>query len=115
MVLLDCETTDAKPTYHCITESCLLVIENGDIVEKWQSFIQPDQNLPQNIQQLTGITPAMLANAPRFADLAELLLEKLQGRVLVAHNARFDYGFLKNEFSLAGISYSTKPLCSLKC
>jgi DNA polymerase-3 subunit epsilon len=114
MVLLDCETTGGKPTYHRITEIGLLIIENGEIVDTWQSFIQPDQSLPANIQQLTGITPQMLANAPRFEEVADVLLSKLEGRVLVAHNARFDYGFLKNEFSRTGISYTSKPLCSVK-
>jgi len=114
MVILDCETTGSKPTYHRITEIGLLVVENGEIVDTWESFIKPNQHLPQNIQALTGISPDMLVNAPEFAKIADLLLEKLTGRVLVAHNARFDYGFLKNEFSRAGISYTTKPLCSVK-
>jgi len=53
----------------------------------------------------------MLKEAPAFEDIAELLMSKLDGRVLVAHNARFDYGFLKNEFSRVGLNYTTKPLC----
>ena len=114
LVILDCETTGSKPTYHRITELGLLIVENGEIVETWESFIKPNQHLPQNIQSLTGISPEMLVNAPDFSEIADLLLEKLNGRVLVAHNARFDYGFLKNEFSRIGIKYTTKPLCSVK-
>lgn len=114
MVLLDCETTGSKPTYHRIIEIGLLVIENGKIIETWESFIQPDQALPQNIQNLTGITKVMLADAPRFSEIADLLLEKLDGRVLTTHNARFDYGFIKNEFSRVGINFRTDPLCSVK-
>ena len=56
----------------------------------------------------------MLNGAPEFSQIAEELLSKLKGRTLVAHNARFDYSFLKNEFERAGMSYNNKPLCSVK-
>jgi DNA polymerase-3 subunit epsilon len=114
LVILDCETTGGKPTYHRIIEIGLLIIENGKIIETWESFIKPNQHLPQNIQSLTGISPDMLVNAPEFHEIADLLLEKLNGRTLTAHNARFDYGFLKNEFARVGSNYTTKPLCSVK-
>jgi DNA polymerase-3 subunit epsilon len=114
MVLLDCETTGGKAIYHRIIEIGLLVIENGELIEKWQTFIDPKMPLPPFIQRLTGINPSMVDGAPEFADIAEELLSKLEGRTLVAHNARFDYSFLKNEFERAGISYNAKPLCSVK-
>lgn len=114
MVILDCETTGGNARYHRIIEVGLLVIRQGEIIDTWQSFIDPDRPLPATIQNLTGITPKDLKGAPLFADIADVLLSKLQGRVLVAHFARFDYGFIKNEFSRLGISYSNKPLCSVK-
>ena len=114
LVLLDCETTGGKAVYHRIIEIGLLVIENGVLIEKWQSFVDPQVALPPFIQRLTGISPAMLVGAPEFRDIASVLLSKLEGRTLVAHNARFDYSFLKNEFERAGISYNAKPLCSVK-
>ena len=114
MVLLDCETTGGNPKRNRIIEIGLLVIEDGQLLERWQSFIDPETNLPPFIQKITGITPAMLIGAPVFSDIADRLLELLDGRTLVAHNARFDYGFLKNEFSRMGINFSTKPLCSVK-
>lgn len=114
MVLLDCETTGGKASYHRIIEIGLIIIENGQLVEQWQTFLDPERPLPIFIQNLTGIKPEMLRKAPLFSDIAELLLQKLENRVLVAHNARFDYGFLKNEFSRIGINYTTKPLCSVK-
>jgi len=114
MVLLDLETTGGKAIYHRVIEIGLLVIENGELIEKWQSFVDPEISLPPFIQRLTGISPGMLQGAPRFADIAQELLSKLEGRTLVAHNARFDYSFLKNEFERAGISYNAKPLCSVK-
>jgi len=114
MVLLDCETTGGKAIYHRIIEIGLVVIENGELIEKWQTFIDPKIPLPPFIQRLTGISPGMVNGAPEFVDIAEELLSKLKGRTLVAHNARFDYSFLKNEFERAGITYNAKPLCSVK-
>ena len=114
MVLLDCETTGGKAIYHRIIEIGLLVIEKGELIEQWQTFIDPKVVLPGFIQKLTGISPGMVDGAPEFSDIAEELLSKLKGRTLVAHHARFDYGFLKNEFERAGISYNAKPLCSVK-
>jgi len=114
MVLLDCETTGGKAIYHRIIEIGLVVIEHGELIETWQTFIDPKVALPPFIQRLTGISPSMVNGAPEFADIAEELMGKLKGRTLVAHNARFDYSFLKNEFERAGISYNAKPLCSVK-
>ena len=114
MVLLDCETTGGKAIYHRIIEIGLIVIEDGKVIETWQTFIDPKVALPPFIQRLTGITPVMIDGAPAFFDIAEELLSKLKGRTLVAHNARFDYSFLKNEFERAGYSYNAKPLCSVK-
>jgi DNA polymerase-3 subunit epsilon len=114
MVLLDCETTGGNATYNRVIEIGLLIIDDGNLVKRWQSFIDPQTSLPPFIQKITGIEPGMLIGAPLFKDIAEELLELLKDRVLVAHNARFDYGFLKNEFARAGIKYSTKPLCSVK-
>ena len=114
MVLLDLETTGGKVTFHRIIEVGLLIVEQGKIVERWNTLVDPEVPLPQFIQTLTGINPRDIKDAPLFSDIADKLHEKLEGRVLVAHNARFDYGFLKNEFNRVGIKYSTKPLCSVK-
>ena len=114
MVLLDCETTGGNATRNRIIEIGLLVIEEGKLIKRWQSFVDPQTALPPFIQKITGINPGMLIGAPTFSDIAEELLQYLDGRTLVAHNARFDYGFIKNEFSRLDIKFSTKPLCSVK-
>lgn len=114
MVLFDCETTGGRASYHRMTEVGLIVIENGEIIETWQSLINPERTVPAGITRLTGISDAMVKTAPKFAEIADELLRKLSGRVLVAHHARFDYGFLKREFERAGIKYNDKPLCSVK-
>jgi DNA polymerase-3 subunit epsilon len=114
MVILDCETTGGKSTYHRIIELGYLVIDDGQCIHRQQQFINPETSIPAGIQKLTGIRPDMLRDVPRFGDIAEDLLTILKDRVLVAHNARFDYGFLKNEFKRCGIDYKSKPLCSVK-
>jgi DNA polymerase-3 subunit epsilon len=114
MVILDCETTGGRAKYHRIIEIGLVVIEHGRLIETWQSFINPETLVPSFIQKLTGIKPIMLNNAPNFSEIADILHEKLKNRTLVAHNARFDYSFLKSEFSRIGINYTAKPLCSVK-
>ncbi|MDG1818370.1 MAG: 3'-5' exonuclease, partial [Porticoccaceae bacterium] len=85
MVLLDLETTGGKATYNRVIEIGLLVIEQGEVIERWQSFIDPETKLPPFIQKLTGISPSMLYGAPLFAEIAEQLLGYLEGRTLVAH------------------------------
>ena len=114
MVILDCETTGGRAKYHRIIEIGLLVIEDGRLIETWQSFINPETIVPNFIQKLTGIKPNMLNNAPKFSEIADKLHELLENRTLVAHNARFDYSFLKSEFSRIGVNYNAKPLCSVK-
>ncbi len=114
MVILDCETTGGKSSYHRIIEVGLLVIENGKVIKRWQSFVDPEISLPPIITRITGIQQKDLVGAPVFADIADELLQIIEGKILVAHNARFDYGFLRNEFSRLGTSYSAKLLCSVK-
>jgi DNA polymerase-3 subunit epsilon len=114
MVILDLETTGGRAKYHRVIEIGLLVIENGRLIDTWQSFINPETIVPSFIQKLTGIKPNMVNNAPIFAEIADKLHDKLENRTLVAHNARFDYSFLKSEFSRIGVNYNTKPLCSVK-
>ena len=72
MVLLDCETTGGKAIYHRIIEIGLIVIEDGELIETWQTFIDPKVALPPFIQRLTGITPGMINDAPAFFDIAEV-------------------------------------------
>ena len=114
MVLLDCETTGGKPTYHRITEIGLLTIDDGRISGRWQTLLNPCQTISPAITRLTGISNAMVKDAPLFEQIAAELLEYLRERVLVAHNVRFDLGFLKQEFSRIDCRYSPAHFCSAK-
>ena len=114
LVFLDLETTGATAHHDRITEIGLIEVDRGNYVGEWSSLVNPQRRIPPNIQALTGINDAMVAEAPTFEDLAAELYERLADKVLVAHNARFDYGFLRNEFRRLGLEYSPKVLCTVK-
>ncbi|WP_432719282.1 exonuclease domain-containing protein [Jeongeupia wiesaeckerbachi] len=113
LVFVDLETTGATPASDRITEIGIVQVDD-DGVRRWSSLVNPQQPIPPFIQRLTGIDDAMVADAPTFAELAETVLAKLQGRVFVAHNARFDYGFLKQECQRLGLRFSAPVLCTVK-
>ena len=113
-VFLDLETTGATPLKDRITEIALIRYEEGVEVSRWQTLVNPGVHIPLFIQQLTGITNDMVQTAPTFKEVAGELLDHLEGAVLCAHNARFDHGFLKNEFKHIGIDLRQKVLCTVK-
>jgi DNA polymerase-3 subunit epsilon len=114
MVLVDLETTGGKSTQDRIIEIALIRIEKGEVVDRWEQLVNPDMTVPPWITRLTGISTSDVIEKPSFEAIADDLFDRLQGATLVAHNARFDYGFLKNEFKRCNIDYTTKPLCSVK-
>ena len=114
LVFLDVETTGAAAHLDRITEIGLVEVDRGRFAGEWSSLVNPQRHIPAGIQTLTGITDAMVASAPTFEELAPDLYHRLEGKVLVAHNARFDYGFLRNEFRAAGLPYSPVLLCTVK-
>ncbi|OWV28098.1 3'-5' exonuclease family protein [Halomonas campaniensis] len=114
LIFVDVETTGTRTTRDRITEIAALKVVNGELVDRWTSLINPGCKVPAQITQLTGIRDDMLVNAPRFAQIAESLREWLGDGQLVAHNARFDYGFLRNEFKRAGQDYRASLLCTLR-
>ena len=114
LVFLDVETTGTNAVYDRITEVGLVEVERGRVVSEWSALVNPGVRIPSVIQAMTGITDDMVALAPAFEDLAPQLLARLDGKLLVAHNARFDYGFLRNEFRRAGLRYASRVLCTVK-
>jgi DNA polymerase III subunit epsilon len=114
LVIVDVETTGADPASDRITEIAVLEANGFALTGQWSTLVNPGTPLPGAIQALTGITQDMVDCAPRFADVAAELYERLAGRVFVAHNARFDYGFLRREFERAGYKYLAKTLCTVR-
>ena len=114
LIFLDLETTGATAQSDRITEIGLVEVDKGRQIGEWSSLVNPERPIPPLIESLTGITDAMVARAPTFADLAEDLYQRLAGKTLVAHNARFDFGFLQNEFRRAGLKYAADVLCTVR-
>src|SRR5437870_8894951 len=114
LAIVDLETTGTRPAADRVTEIGVLEIERFEVQSQWSTLVNPGVPVPSDVQALTGITREMLASAPRFADLAEDLHERLAGRLFVAHNARFDYGFLRREFDRAGLKFQAKTLCTVR-
>ena len=113
LAFVDLETTGANATVDRITEiGVILVDEDG--VRQWSRLIYPQIRISAFIEQLTGISNAMVSDAPCFEAVAEELSTLLQGYLFIAHNARFDYGFLKNEFKRSGIIFRPTVLCTVK-
>lgn len=110
---VDLETTGTAAAHDRITEVGVVTVDAGGVSE-WSSLVNPGVAVPPFITALTGISDAMVASAPRFDDIAAALEERLAGRVFVAHNARFDHGFLKHEFARVGVTFRPTVLCTVK-
>lgn len=113
IVFVDLETTGATGTSDRITEIGIIEVDAAGARE-WSTLVNPETRISPFIERLTGISNAMVAQAPTFAEIAAEVLDRLQGRLFVAHNARFDYGFLKSEFRRAGHDFRTTVLCTVK-
>ena len=94
-VVVDLETTGASPADCGITEIGAVKTRGGEVVGEFQTLVDPGSPIPPMIVALTGITDAMVVAAPRIEQVLPAFLEFLGDAVLVAHNARFDVGFLK--------------------
>ncbi len=114
LAIVDLETTGAHPAWDRVTEIAVLEIAQGEVLSEWSTLVNPGTSIPPAIQALTGISNAMVAGAPDFEDLAANLYERLEGRIFVAHNARFDYGFLRHAFERAGMRFQARTLCTVK-
>ena len=96
-----------------ITEvGVVFVDENG--VREWSQLLQPQTRISAFIERLTGITNEMVVDAPCFETIADELSKMLEGYLFIAHNARFDYGFLKNEFKRLNLEFRPNVLCTVK-
>jgi DNA polymerase-3 subunit epsilon len=114
LVFIDLETTGTNTLHDRVIEVGFCEVHNGAVIEEWSSLVNPGEPISPFIEQITGITTEMVSGAPSFYEIADELQDKLAGKVLVAHNARFDYGFLKSEFRRLERTFQEKILCTLK-
>lgn len=114
LAIIDVETTGGSSSFDRIIEVGVLRIENNIIVRKFESLINPQMVVSPFIEKLTGISSQSLEDAPTFYEIKDELKEILTGAVCVAHNARFDYSFIKNEFKRFEMEFRAKQLCTVK-
>ncbi|MDF2188783.1 exonuclease domain-containing protein [Paraflavitalea sp. CAU 1676] len=112
--IVDIETTGGYAANNDITEVAIVLHDGEKVVDRFESLVQPQRVIPHYIQVLTGITPAMVEDAPTFTQLAPQIYQLLQGNVFIAHNVNFDYSFLKHHLSQAGYELTTNKLCTVR-
>lgn len=113
LVFVDLETTGATSHVDGITEIGIVEVTASGVTE-WSTLVNPQTRISEFIERLTGISNRMVEDAPVFADIAAEVMDRLHGRIFIAHNARFDYGFLKNALKRCGYDFRPKVLCTVK-
>lgn len=111
---VDVETTGGSPLNHRIIDIALIQVSGGKIIREFQSLVQAGQPVSQFIAQLTGIYDDMLVDAPTFDEIAMEVASMLEGTIFVAHNAPFDYAFVKQECARAGFAVNLPQLCTVR-
>lgn len=112
--IIDIETTGGNSATSRITEVAIFLFDGTKIVNEFSSLINPECPIPPYITTLTGISNQMVANAPRFHEVARQIVEITEGATFVAHNVPFDYRFIQSEFKRLGYDYIRDTLCTVK-
>ncbi|MBU8891770.1 MAG: GIY-YIG nuclease family protein [Bacteroidales bacterium] len=112
--ILDIETTGLSPVTEKITEIAIYIHNGKEIINEYSTLINPERNIPYNITRLTGITNEMVKDAPKFWEIAKDIVVHTEGKSIVAHNASFDYNFIRNEFKSLGYDFKRDRLCTVK-
>ncbi|MFT4095381.1 MAG: exonuclease domain-containing protein [Niabella sp.] len=112
--IVDIETTGAYAAANGITEICIVVFDGKEIVQRYETLINPLHQIPPYIQAMTGITNEMVEKAPVFEDVAEEIYEILKDNIFVAHNVNFDYSFVKSQLGHCGFELHTNKLCTVR-
>lgn len=113
-IIIDIETTGNNPKFSSVTEIAIYQHDGQKVINQFSTLINPGIDIPYYITKLTGISNEMVKHAPRFAEVAKYILELTEGRTFVAHNAKFDYAFLKEEFARLGYNFNRKTICSVQ-
>ena len=111
-VVVDVETTGGRGDRHRVTEIGAVKVRDGEIIDRFQTLLNPQRTIPPGITRLTGISPAMVEDAPYFADVADAFEAFMSDAIFVAHNVEFDYGFIASEFARIGRMFRHPKLCT---
>jgi|WetSurMetagenome_2_1015567.scaffolds.fasta_scaffold11125_4 DNA polymerase III subunit epsilon len=108
--IIDIETTGGSSRIEKITEIAIYLHDGNQVTGEFVSLVNPERNIPYFITTLTGITNEMVEDAPRFYEIAKTIVEMTEGCTFVAHNARFDYSFIREEFKSLGFNFKRSIL-----
>ena len=112
--IIDIETTGGAAAREKITEIAIVLHDGTKVIETFETLINPERSIPLYITQITGISDVMVAKAPKFYEVAKKIVTMTEGAVFVAHNVRFDYSFVQEEFRRLGYTYTRQQLCTVK-
>lgn len=112
-VVVDVETTGSWASSDRVTEVGAVKIRNHQVVDEWHSLINPQRAIPAKITQITGITNAMVRDAPVFAEIADSFMRFMGDGIFVAHNVNFDYGFIGYEYERLERRFRFPKLCTV--
>ena len=108
--IIDVETTGGSPSVDRIIEIAVIVYDGENILQQYSSLVNPRRPIDKYVTQLTGITDAMVKNAPVFEDIQDKILELTEGNIFVAHNVKFDYGMMRSEYKRLATDYVRKQI-----
>ena len=111
--IVDLETTGGNSNSDQIIEIAILLHDGEKVTETFTTLVNPFRRIPYRITSITGITQQMVADAPRFFEVAKEVVQLTEGRTLVAHNAKFDYQFLRQSFKSLAFDYKRDQICTL--
>ena len=112
--VVDIETTGGNASLGKMTEIAIVITDGENILDEFQSLVDPGMHIPSFITNLTGITNQMVEDAPQFQYIAPKVADMLKDKVFVAHNVNFDYSFVKKELEEAGYTMPTKKMCTVR-
>jgi len=112
-VVVDIETTGSWASGDRITEIGAVKIRNHRVVDEWHSLLNPQRLIPARITEITGITNAMVSNAPVFLEIADSFMQFMSDGIFVAHNVNFDYGFIAREYERLERRFRFPKLCTV--
>lgn len=112
--IIDIETTGLSPSAEKITEIAIIIHDGKKVVEEFSTLINPERKIPYRITQITGINSKMVDDAPKFYEIAKQIVELTEDKVIIGHNVRFDYGFIRSEFKSLGYDFKRQTLDTIK-
>jgi len=112
--IVDIETTGGNASGSRITEIAIIIHNGTSVIDRWETLVNPQKDIPLPIFALTGIDNDMVRYAPVFDDVSQKIAEMLTGRIFVAHNVNFDYSFVRHQLEEAGFKWTARKLCTVR-